>query len=168
MNTHVTQMVELLFQNVQTSEEVQALHDEVMNNCQERYQDLISHGISEEEATAAVMESLKGMDEVLREYPQREKTPEANTDEAMDPEIADAAEERMTFSPEEMKETGLSLEQAKSAYTAGRLDYYEEVNNNAESEVRTIPLSEGTQGNVSQSAGEQSQGMAAGPKQYHT
>ncbi|MBR3165806.1 MAG: hypothetical protein IKF16_06525, partial [Lachnospiraceae bacterium] len=82
MNTHVTQMVELLFQNVQTSEEVQALHDEVMNNCQERYQDLISHGISEEEATAAVMESLKGMDEVLREYPQREKTPEANTDEA--------------------------------------------------------------------------------------
>lgn len=109
MNTHVTQMVELLFQNVQTSEEVQALHDEVMNNCQERYQDLISHGISEEEATAAVMESLKGMDEVLREYPQREKTPEANTDEAMDPEIADAAEERMTFSPEEIRELDIQV-----------------------------------------------------------
>ena len=103
MNTHVTKMVELLFQNVQPSEEVQALHDEVMNNCQERYQDLISHGISEEEAAAAVLESLKGMDEVLREYPRKDAQPEEPEEEAMDPETADVPEEQLSFSPEEIR-----------------------------------------------------------------
>ena len=37
MNEKVTQMVDLLFRDVQSSEEVQALHDEVLNNCQDRF-----------------------------------------------------------------------------------------------------------------------------------
>ena len=98
MNTHVTKMVELLFRDVQPSEEVQALHDEVMNNCQERYQDLVSHGISEEEAAAAVLESLKGMEEVLSEYPRKDDP----ADEAVDPVTEDIPEEQLSFSPEEI------------------------------------------------------------------
>lgn len=100
MNAHVTQMVELLFQNVQPSDEVQALHDEVMNNCQERYEDLVSHGISPEEAAAAVLESLKGMDEVLKEYPQK-------SDPAPGPVVAEKAEpaeeDTLFFSPAEIR-----------------------------------------------------------------
>lgn len=76
MNEKVTQMVSLLFRDVADSEEVQALHDEVLNNCQDRYADLIASGLSEEESLAAVMESLKGMEEVLKEYPRREPEPQ--------------------------------------------------------------------------------------------
>ena len=36
MNTKVTQMIELLFRDVQESDEVQALREEVLNNCQDR------------------------------------------------------------------------------------------------------------------------------------
>ena len=66
MNEKVTQIVELLFRDMKMTEEVQALHDEVLNNCTDRYQDLISRGVMEEEALAAVHESLKGMEEVLK------------------------------------------------------------------------------------------------------
>ena len=99
MNTHVTKMVELLFRDVQPSDEVQALHDEVMNNCQERYQDLISHGISEDEAAAAVLESLKGMEEVLSEYPRKDDP----AGDAMDPVTENVPEEQLSFSPEEIR-----------------------------------------------------------------
>lgn len=71
MNEKVTQMVELLFRDVQPSEEVLALHDEVLNNCQDRFADLIRGGLAENEALAAVMESLKGMEDVLQAYPRR-------------------------------------------------------------------------------------------------
>ena len=40
MNEKVTQMVDLLFRDVLFSGEVQALYDEVLNNCQDRFADL--------------------------------------------------------------------------------------------------------------------------------
>ena len=87
MNEKVTQMVALLFRDVQVSEEVQALHDEVLNNCQDRFADLTRNGLGEEEALAAVMESLKGMEDVLKEYPQKEAAPVLEAEEAAkDPE----------------------------------------------------------------------------------
>ncbi len=58
MNTTVARIVEIMFQNTQMSDEVQALKDEVMNNCQERYQDMIDRGMDEDEAVAAVVDSL--------------------------------------------------------------------------------------------------------------
>ena len=76
MNEKVTGMVALLFKGVAPSEEVQALHDEVLNNCQDRFADLISSGLSEDECLAAVMESLKGMEEVLKDYPREEEKQE--------------------------------------------------------------------------------------------
>ena len=44
MNPIIRQMVDILFQDVVENEETRALHDELMNNCQEHYQDLISSG----------------------------------------------------------------------------------------------------------------------------
>ena len=71
MNETVAKIVELLFQDVEMNDEVRAIHDEVMNNCQERFGDLLNRGLNEDEAIAAVVESLKGMEEVLAGYPRK-------------------------------------------------------------------------------------------------
>ena len=73
MNETVAKIVELLFQDVEMNDEVKAIHDEVMNNCQERFGDLLNRGLQEDEAIAAVVESLKGMEEVLASYPRKAK-----------------------------------------------------------------------------------------------
>lgn len=87
MNATVTKIVDILFQDVEMSEEVTALKDEVMNNCQERFDDLMANGMEEDEAIAAVVDSLKGMDEVIGEYPKkRAEAPEPKDD-------SDAADE---------------------------------------------------------------------------
>lgn len=77
MNKMVQYMVELLFRDVEDSAEVMALRDEVMANCQAHYDDLIRRGVSQEEAIAAVTESLQGMEDVVSQYPRRaQKTAE--------------------------------------------------------------------------------------------
>ena len=93
MNQMITQMVDILFQDVIDNEETRALHDELMNNCQEHYQDLVSSGMPEDEAAGAVMESLSGMQEVVDQYPRKEPAPAAEeTEEAEEP--ADAEPEK--------------------------------------------------------------------------
>lgn len=74
-NDTVGRIVDLLFQDVQMNEEVQALYDETMTNCQERYADMISRGLSEDDAIAAVVDSLKGMEDIISQYPVKEKEP---------------------------------------------------------------------------------------------
>ncbi|MBR2823266.1 MAG: DUF4097 family beta strand repeat protein [Clostridia bacterium] len=112
MNTRVEQMVELLFQKVEFSEEVRALHDEVMNNCQERFTDLVHRGLSEEEAAAAVMESLQGMEEVLAGYPQREETAEKAGKSDASPETDGKQKEQegsWAFRPEEVQKLDIQV-----------------------------------------------------------
>ena len=72
MNDTVKRIVDILFQDTVENEETRALHEEVMNNCQEHYQDLVSRGMSEDEAVGEVVESLKGMKEVIAQYPRKE------------------------------------------------------------------------------------------------
>lgn len=69
MNATVKRIVEILFQDTEMTEEVQALRDELLDNCQQRYEDLIAQGRDEDEAIALVVESLKGMEEVIDAYP---------------------------------------------------------------------------------------------------
>lgn len=71
MNDTVARIVEIMFQDVEMNEETAAIRDEVMNNCQERYNDLVISGVSEDDAIAAVIESLKGMEDVLAPYKRR-------------------------------------------------------------------------------------------------
>ena len=71
MNQTVKRIVDLLFEDTVENEETRALHEELMNNCQEHYEDLISRGLSEEEATGEVVDSLKGMKDVIAEYPKK-------------------------------------------------------------------------------------------------
>ena len=65
MNQTVKRIVDILFQDTVENDETRALHEELMNNCQEHYQDLVDRGLSEDEAVAEVVESLKGMKDVI-------------------------------------------------------------------------------------------------------
>ncbi len=100
MNATVARIVELMFEDLEMTDEVQAIHDEVMNNCQERFEDLLACGMSEDDATAAVVESLKGMDEVLAAYPKKS----AGSKIEINLDKSDTSEEpevwRHAFSPE--------------------------------------------------------------------
>ena len=87
MNETVARIVEIMFQNTEMNDEVQAIKDEVMNNCQERYQDLVNRGVNEDEAIAAVVESLKGMEEVIAQYPRKHE--ELEDMEDMDDDMDD-------------------------------------------------------------------------------
>ena len=75
MNQTVKRIVDILFQDVAENEETNALHEELMNNCQEHYQDLINRGLSEDEAVGEVVESLKGMKDVIAQYPKKTGAP---------------------------------------------------------------------------------------------
>ena len=75
MNQTVKRIVDILFQDTVENEETKALHEELMNNCQEHYQDLVNRGLSEDEAVREVVESLKGMKDVIAQYPKKTATP---------------------------------------------------------------------------------------------
>ena len=75
MNQTVKRIVDILFQDVAENEETTALHEELMNNCQEHYRDLVDRGLSEDEAVGEVVESLKGMKDVIAQYPKKAAEP---------------------------------------------------------------------------------------------
>lgn len=75
MNDTVARIVEIMFQDVEKNEETDAIREEVMNNCQERYADLTASGMAEDDAIAAVIESLKGMEDLLAPYKHRVHAP---------------------------------------------------------------------------------------------
>lgn len=113
MNATVARIVEIMFQDTEMNEEVQALKDEVMNNCQERYNDMIARGLSEDEAIAAVVDSLKGMEEVISQYP-RKKAEEDDFDEDEPDDDDDEDEDEdtevdQTFDPESIRMIRVNL-----------------------------------------------------------
>lgn len=126
-STTVARIVDMMFENTEMTEEVAALREEVMNNCQERYQDMINAGVYEEDAIAAVVESLKGMEDVISQYkrkgrrsamysmPQVEMPIEPQVEEptvtwSAEAENVNASGERdMTFNPAEIHRIDLTL-----------------------------------------------------------
>ena len=73
MNDQIAAIVDALFQNTVINEETLALHEELMNNCQEHYADLVARGETPEDALEIINDSLNGMKEVIAEYPRREE-----------------------------------------------------------------------------------------------
>lgn len=99
MNATINGYIDMLFKDTMDSAETISLREELQNNCQEHYNDLIARGLSETEAIDAVIESLNGMKEVIDEYPKKpgtEKTPEpeANVREEK-PEASEPAHEEI-------------------------------------------------------------------------
>ena len=81
MNATIEKIVGLLFEDLQDTEETRAIREEVLRNCTERYQDLLAAGLSEDDAIAAVIESLNGMEEILSDYPRKQEAPSAEAHE---------------------------------------------------------------------------------------
>ena len=52
MNDTITKIVALLFEDLEETEETAALHDEILQNCQERYADLTAGGMTADEILA--------------------------------------------------------------------------------------------------------------------
>ena len=77
MNDTITKIVALLFEDLEETDETVALHDEILQNCQERYADLTAGGMTADEATKAVIDSLNGMQEMLADYPRKNARPAA-------------------------------------------------------------------------------------------
>ncbi|MCR4875588.1 MAG: DUF4097 domain-containing protein [Clostridiales bacterium] len=71
MNATIQGIIDTMFKDTVNTAETRALHEELLNNCLEHYNDLISRGLSETEAVDAVVESLKGMQEVIDKYPKK-------------------------------------------------------------------------------------------------
>ena len=112
MNETVARIVDLMFDNAEMTEEVTALRDEVMNNCQERYSDLVASGMSEDDAVAAVVESLRGMEDVISQYERKtRRAAAAHTAEnaANANESEEAGERNLVFAAEEIHEISLTL-----------------------------------------------------------
>lgn len=111
MNDTVARIVEIMFQDVEMNEETAAIRDEVMDNCQERYQDLVNSGMTEDDAVAAVIESLKGMEDVLAPY--KKKVRRHAEDEGIadleDMDVEEAGEQNMAFRAEEIHQLSVSL-----------------------------------------------------------
>lgn len=122
MNATVARIVEIMFQNTEMSDEVMALKDEVMNNCQERYQDMIARGMNEDEAIAAVVDSLKGMEEVIAEYP-RKGGYESVYDEDEDEDEDEDTEQDLVFSAQQIKRVSVMLTSDDINFEASDDDY---------------------------------------------
>lgn len=95
MNATVAKIVELLFQNTEMTQEAQAMRDELMTNCQDRFDDLVAHGKSEDDAISGVIESLKGMEDVIDAYPKKPEPTFFNPEGESFPEDDDDEDERV-------------------------------------------------------------------------
>ena len=95
MNATIHGIIDHMFKDIADTAETRALHEELLNNCLEHYEDLLSRGMSETEAVDAVVDSLKGMKEVIDEYPKKpgleEKKP-AQSIPVMNPKIPEKEE----------------------------------------------------------------------------
>ncbi len=105
MNTTVARIVEIMFQDVEKNEETDAIRDEVMNNCQERFIDLTTSGMNEDDAIAAVIESLKGMEDVLAPY----KKVRRSAEEMGDMDDEESGERNVAFRAEEIHQISVCL-----------------------------------------------------------
>ena len=66
MNEIVSRIVNRLFEAIPNpNEETEAIREELLNNCQEHFEDLIRRNYTEEEAEKEITESLAGMEEVI-------------------------------------------------------------------------------------------------------
>lgn len=71
MNASIRGIIDHMFKDVAVTAETSAMHEELLNNCLEHYNDLVSRGMSDTEAIDAVVDSLKGMKEIIDEYPRK-------------------------------------------------------------------------------------------------
>lgn len=68
MNPTIVKIIDLMFRGMPEREEISAMREELLTNSQARYDDLIASGKSSNEALGEVLDSLRGVEELLDEY----------------------------------------------------------------------------------------------------
>ncbi len=139
MNETVARIVEIMFQDVEKNEETDAIRDEVMNNCQERFVDLISSGMNEDDAIAAVIESLKGMEDVLAPY----KKVRRSAEELGDMDNGESGERNMAFRADEIHQINVCLVSEDITLEASDDDEYHVIWDADESPMMDVCVSNG-------------------------
>ena len=72
MNQRITEITDELFKDIEMTAEAQALKDELTADLNDRFADLLSAGISEEEAAAQIRSDLADFGELTRRFPHRQ------------------------------------------------------------------------------------------------
>ena len=67
MNT-INNYVETMFMNLPDTEELQLMKDDIFGNMEEKYQELLVSGSSENEAIGLVISEFGNIDELLNEF----------------------------------------------------------------------------------------------------
>lgn len=163
MNETVARIVEIMFQDVEKNEETDAIRDEVMNNCQERFIDLTTSGMNEDDAIAAVIESLKGMEDVLAPY-KKVRRPAEKLDDMDDDE---SGERNMAFRAEEIHQISVCLVSEDITLEASDDDEYHVIWDADESPMVDVSVSNGVL-KVERRAGEQAKPNRNGKAEYQT
>lgn len=70
MNPTIVKIIDLMFRGMPENEETNAMREELLTNSQARYEDLLAAGESPNTALGQVLDSLRGMEDVLDEYRQ--------------------------------------------------------------------------------------------------
>ena len=73
MNAKIREIVDALFQDVEMTEEARNLHDELCADLNDRLNDELADGVSEEAALAGIRAGLADFGELTREFPRRER-----------------------------------------------------------------------------------------------
>ncbi|MBE5802210.1 MAG: DUF4097 domain-containing protein [Clostridiales bacterium] len=73
MNSTIVKIIDMMFRGMPENEETAAMREELLTNSQARYDDLIASGVRADDALGQVLDSLRGMEDVLDEY-RREQT----------------------------------------------------------------------------------------------
>ena len=68
MNPTIVKIIDMMFRGIPETEETAAIREELLTNSQARYDDLLAAGESPNTALGQVLDSLRGMEEVLDEY----------------------------------------------------------------------------------------------------
>lgn len=74
MNPTIVKIIDLMFRGIPETEETAAIREELLTNSQARYDDLLAAGESPNTALGQVLDSLRGMEEVLDEYRNNQQT----------------------------------------------------------------------------------------------
>lgn len=98
MNETIAKIVNMLFDDIQETDETRALREEIGENCQERYQDLLDSGMTQDDAIHAVLESLNGMEDVLKDYPRKQTAFTGCSGYLFDPAVVKRLDVRLTSS----------------------------------------------------------------------
>ena len=73
MNMRIKETIDALFGDIEMTEEAQALRDELSADLNDRMNDLLSQGISEDEAIRQIRDDLAGFGELTERFPHRQK-----------------------------------------------------------------------------------------------